>query len=99
MAAGMEFVPMQWGRWGIWGLDRRVGLLSPRPAALLGFNEPTHVQQVLSISLTCGRELGCVMLLHCTDPEALLDLRRHGAWRRPRRATATLLQGARCPAT
>jgi Glycosyl hydrolase catalytic core len=46
MAAGMEFVPMQWGRWGLAGLDHNLGLLSPRPAALLGFNEPTHIGQV-----------------------------------------------------
>lgn len=46
MAAGMEFVPMQWGRWGIQNLDRQLGLMSPRPAALLGFNEPTHIGQV-----------------------------------------------------
>lgn len=42
----MEFVPMQWGRWSIEHLDSNVGQLSPRPAALLGFNEPTHVSQV-----------------------------------------------------
>ena len=37
---------MQWGRWGIGTLDRQLGLMSPRPAVLLGFNEPTHIGQV-----------------------------------------------------
>lgn len=58
-AAGMEFVPMQWGRWGIQTLDRQLGLMSPRPAVLLGFNEPTHIGQVRSwLPISVGPQAG-----------------------------------------
>lgn len=40
--AGIEFVPMQWGRWGI---EQLAQVLQPRSRVILGFNEPNHRMQ------------------------------------------------------
>lgn len=38
----MEFVPMQWGKWGVDSLAKDI---HPDAQHLLGFNEPGHQQQ------------------------------------------------------
>lgn len=39
---GIEFVPMQWGKWGIETLSKDI---QPEAKHLLGFNEPGHQEQ------------------------------------------------------
>ena len=42
LAHSIEFVPMQWGRWGIEDLSKTI---NPDARHLLGMNEPGHQQQ------------------------------------------------------